>query len=411
MEYYSLGQTFYENLAVLLVSCFVYALVGLATTGRLRWALGAGLVVAMMALTRSTWSFFALPALWVVLLASPTPRRRRAACFLIPIVLLHGGWSLKNRLVYGRWSVATSSWGGAHALLGLSRTGRGQDFARFIVASNAARPHQPAWFVSLFAQRNPSTEGLNVLPVLGQQVVPAEIKARDAAIEARFGGEPAPWNRVAGQVLFAELQRSFIEYALHAPGAVLGKTMRAYDLFWRPIRYYPAMFTSLFRVRPVVQSGFELRRILQLARPGALRETQYVTSGTWPHVVLAETRLGTLAWLDWPVDVASMIGVHVALPLLGVLALAGRLGGRRTAVDPVRGGVLAGLATTYVYLALLSSLTEYGENMRYRFSIEPVIWLITIVSVTEGARLAWRWSATLARSLRGGRSGRTRGRA
>ena len=391
MEYYSQGQIFYESVSMLLAISAIYTLVGLATTGRLRWSIATGLVVASMALTRSTWSFLALPALGLVLLAAPRPRRRHAVCFLLPVLVLHGGWSVKNRIVYGRWMVATSSWGGAHALLGLSRTGLGQDFARHIAASNAARPHQPAWFVSLFPQDPPSEEGLKALPFVGQWVVPPEIRAQDAAIEARLGGEPVPWNRLAGQLLFAELQKSFLEYILHAPRAVLGKTARAYEVFWRPIRYYPAMFIALFRVEELVPRGEARRHIARRLVRGDLVERQYVTGGKWPHLGRRETSLWTLRWLDWPLDVACLVGVHVALPLLAVLWLVHRLRSLRTQdpVGQVRGIALVAAVTMYVYLALLSSLVEYGENMRYRFSIEPVIWLIATLSIAEGARLVW----------------------
>jgi hypothetical protein len=77
---------------------------------RLRWLLLASAFLTVGALTRSllhpVWVLGILVALLVV---RPVTRRQAAAALAIPLVLV-GGWALKNQLVFG--SPALSSWSG-----------------------------------------------------------------------------------------------------------------------------------------------------------------------------------------------------------------------------------------------------------------------------------------------------------
>jgi hypothetical protein len=55
--------------------------------------------------------------------------------------------------------------------------------------------------------------------------------------------------------------------------------------------------------------------------------------------------------------------------------------------------------TVYGYLAVLVNLVETLENMRYRLEVEPLIWLITLICVTELAGQIRRWLPAAAVSV------------
>ena len=81
---------------------------------------------------------------------------------------------------------------------------------------------------------------------------------------------------------------------------------------------------------------------------------------------------------------ANLIGVHLLLPLavLGAV-LRGRTRGSVAPSRSPRLVALVVLATAYAYLAFFSSVGDYGENMRFRIGVEPLIWMITIVAAGE----------------------------
>lgn len=41
------------------------------------------------------------------------------------------------------------------------------------------------------------------------------------------------------------------------------------------------------------------------------------------------------------------------------------------------------MAMIYLYAALVFNLPEYPENMRFRLTIEPLIWILSIYSITK----------------------------
>jgi hypothetical protein len=107
----------------------------------------------------------------------------------------------------------------------------------------------------------------------------------------------------------------------------------------------------------------------------------------------------TFRWLDPIVLMLNVVAVHVLLPLVAVVWLGRRVrrGARATPVfDPLRMSALLIAATAYGYLAVLANAAETLETMRYREEVEPVIWLITLICVTELVALvlaSWRPTA------------------
>jgi hypothetical protein len=103
------------------------------------------------------------------------------------------------------------------------------------------------------------------------------------------------------------------------------------------------------------------------------------------------TSMYTLRWLEPVLLALNVVGVHVLLPLVAVFWLARRVRYGDQATPPLERLRLAALliaATTYWYLAALVNFVETAENMRYRIEVEPLVWLVTLLSATELARLA-----------------------
>src|SRR5262249_44687050 len=151
-------------------------------------------------------------------------------------------------------------------------------------------------------------------------------------------------------------------------------------------------FVGLFAVGNQITDGFDFPGILRAFREGALPDTQWIMSGTHPYVPggtvpirLEPTRLYTLRWLDPFVLMLNVLAVNVLLPLVAVCWLVERARRQRAAssFDPLRMSALLVSATLYAYLAGLVNLVETLENMRYRSEVEPVIWLITLICMTE----------------------------
>ena len=118
---------------------------------------------APVPLTRASFSYFALPLFVMILLPEVLQvlrgdcrrswSRRRwlqiTAGFWLPVVLVHGGWTLKNGWVHGHLRVATSTWAGGNAAAGLEQAGMGDAF----VSHALAHGDSPDWFKAFHEQR------------------------------------------------------------------------------------------------------------------------------------------------------------------------------------------------------------------------------------------------------------------
>jgi hypothetical protein len=185
-------------------------------------------------------------------------------------------------------------------------------------------------------------------------------------------------------------QRVFLEFVRANPATMARKWVRAYRVFWQPIANYGQMFVDLFAVGNHLTDSFDLRNIVVQLGAGTLPDTQYVSSGfhdPWhrPDTFrLTPTSLYAARWLEPFILVLNLISVHVLLPLLAIWWLASRL--RRppsNRFDPLRMSALLVAVIFYGYLAALVNLVETVENMRYRLEVEPMIWLISLICVTE----------------------------
>src|SRR5262245_7540425 len=381
LEYNSMGQTLYGPLAMLLLPCLFDRLLLCRLCRRMRDAAAVGLAMGLLVLTRATWSY--LPVVCILLVAVFTPARRgrgRAvlACVL-PIVLLQGGWAVKNWMVYGGFSLTTTTWGGMHARAGMNHAGVSDEFARYQREHVTQERGYPAWQVA-GALGDP----------LAMLAFPQDIRNQDAAINKAMGMENPLFNTLVFRTTCAMDQRIFLEFVRANPGTMARKSVHAYGVFWQPIANYGQMFVDLFAVGNHLTASFDLRNVAAQLRDGSLPDTEYVTSGLrdpWhklPPSSLTPTNLYTVRWLEPFILVLNLISVHVLLPLLAIWWLASRL--RRPPsdrFDTLRLRALLVAVIFFGFLADMVNLVETVEHMRYRLEVEPMIWLIALSCVTE----------------------------
>ncbi|MCW5890568.1 MAG: hypothetical protein KIT14_08450 [bacterium] len=370
LEYNAFGQTFYENLGMLLVLGLAATLMRLGRTGAPRAAALAGLCTGLLALTRATWSFFWLPGLALVAWLARGRRARAAGAFLLPVLLLQGAWCAKNTWVYGRFTMTTSSWTGFNLMNGLRGAGYAEPFGRWVLDHG-----DPPWMAEALAPGGVARLG---------DILPAEYRERDAALAARWGVENWGFNTAVAGAFFAAFERSFTPFALRHPDVVLIKTARAYALFWQPIANFGRMYISLFCTPARTTSGLDVPGVLRQWASGTLPEPVLLTSGRQVRRRFAPVAIGSPTWLDPARFLATVVGVHVLAPLAVVLLVRRRRhGGSPTPREAARATALVVCGALYVYLAVFSSLGEYGENMRFRLGVEPLIWLLTALGAAE----------------------------
>jgi hypothetical protein len=390
LEYNSMGQTIYGPLAMLLLLVMLDRLLVLRCHGRVGDATGAGLAMGLLVLTRATWSFFSPVCVALTAVLAPRRRARAALACLLPILVLQGGWALKNWAVYGLFSLTTTTWGGLHVEAGLKNGGLWNDFVEFERQHVTVERGYPLWKVL-------SVEGD---PRAGWEF-PQEIRDRDQEILRATDMANPMHNMLIWRVTWAEDQRAFFAFVWAYPGKMLHKWWLAYHVFWQPIANYGQQFVDLFAVGNHLLDSFDLLGIARQLRAGTLPDVQYVTSGAFgspfahgASLKRAPTSLFTIRWTEPFLLVLNLIGIHLLLPLVGVLWVAGRLGlspVATTRFDPLRMTALLLAAGFYAYLAGLANLVETHENMRYRQEVEPFIWLVTLICVGELAKVVgWR---------------------
>jgi len=202
-----------------------------------------------------------------------------------------------------------------------------------------------------------------------------EIDAR--AEQARNSRVPA--DSAATRELSACLRTARLLEIRRDPWSAIKGLWQSYGMLWAPIastgeilptllipqhqlfdaNRQPPFFKPQGNLIPI--QTYQMRQ--QVYRPFFSYQPQDLV----PAMVLALPIIpGLMAWL-------AMWGMHLS-PLI-------TLSPRAIATDAgVTGKVTVFMGMTYLYLALLSSAVEYGENMRFRLEVEPLIWIIALVT-------------------------------
>jgi hypothetical protein len=390
MEYNSQAQTFYENLSMLGMVVICWQMSELLKHRRVRSAWVIGVCVACLALTRASYAYFFVLPIGFVLASGIRPRGRLLLGLIVPVLLIHGSWCVKNAWVYGTFSPSTSSWLGSNLVSGLDNFNAGPALRRHIAQQASGRP---AWFAAFVAGRG----GRNVwMDVTRDPSIPARYRERDAEIQRNLAKGNPPRNSVARRVVSDHYARAYLDFASAHPRLMARKAARAYRLFWQPIRDYSAFhFGGLFFVSRVIHSDWDFLRYFRFLRgggsqvhllhagwtrlaSGAAKIREAPRAGGWVAEETASLLVNAINWMTMHTLVLACAAAFLWRRLRGEL--------------PAEASGFLFAVAAFCYLAIVSSLAEYGENMRFRLSVEPVIWVLTITSGLfswRGIR-AWR---------------------
>jgi len=378
IEYNGLGQTIYENCCMIWILLFVMGGVQLLGGNSVRAVVMMSVSTALLIMTRSAYTYFFLVPLILLLAVRPAPFGKCLGIFAVIWIGTHGAWAIKNYLVYDRLSLSTSTWQGANLAKGLVSTGFEQPFREYILTKDFGAP---SWFLDYIrADTN--------IPVWGAKSwrgLPRPVRQKSRTIDERLKGT----NRRENSVAFAEYVRQFepayVGFALENPAIIALKISRSYELFWAPIRYYGGMYLSLFEVDWVIRRPLDVSRIMQLWITGRLPEDQRIITGKQGNF---ETRPATLFTVDMfapLMAILALLAVHLFLPWQSV----------KEAWLLVRDRTITAGTLTYLNLVLVMGysfivfvLVEHGENMRFRLSVEPLIWLCILLMLAASATAA-----------------------
>lgn len=379
LEYAYFGEVFYELAAMLAVLGMAVALSGRPVTAR-RAAL-AGLAAALGALTRSSLSYVALAALPFL------PRRRAVwAAYVAPVLLLQGGWALKNFAVYGSFSAETSTWAGFSAAKSITLAGQFPAMAADILAAPASA--YPPWFTQYLRRTNRT-----LFAAIPDADMPAPVAAEDAALARRLEVPPR-LNAVSMRLASGQFRRAALRYALAHPADFGARLAQSYETFWQRIGDFGAVIPGLLYVTP------RGRPITALAARG-FGEHVFITTRCGTGLELfspcvpegRKARLGTLSLA--PLDTAAIIAVHLLFPPLALRDLRRRMRGQ----SPCLCRDIWLCAALAIFGIVVFNGVELGENMRFRMAVEP-----ELIVLTAGCFAALAREITAAaRALRQGR--------
>jgi hypothetical protein len=345
---------------------------------RLRSAVWLGVIVGLLFLTRSTFSFFAPVILAWLLIAFGWRKPALLIAFLIPVAVLQGSWMLKNYVVFGYISSASSSWGGANIYHGEVGRHGSLEFHNFIATH--PRVCKSPWY-ELTVDMPPKSSIFYFIPVEWPEGrLPDNVIAIDKEAAARRGAE-VPWDTLAAAQWSACLFKEFKVYWLHRPRLLIDELWRSYEIFWQPIRQYTVIQPhSLTPDMDVYSHGLNLLkslkdavgevtgRYLMLERPISLK--RLTPEDFHPVPVIALPAIPTT------ISILNFLVIH-SFP---ILLLVRWWRGVRVPFPPI----FWLMTLLYLYAGGLSSLGEYSENMRYRLEIEPIIWVLSLL-------ILWQW--------------------
>jgi hypothetical protein len=308
-----------------------------------------------LACTSLGWLYTAFHLLWYVLMlavalgvATRGTRRRVWMGALAPTVLLLALY-VKNYAVFGVFGA--TSWGGANLTLATTQQMRPAERKRWIEAGHLS----PYAAVNAYA---PPSEYLWLFPELPRFPWPGSNELMRSSVNAG--------NFNHG--LFLEVNRE------------RGKDA-AYYIQTRPTDYLRRVFTQ------------NLPSLFHGTTHWHPHDRRPVSPHSGHRAVLGSyERLYDELVHRWPVP---NVGLFAFLPIFYVWGLVRSITQLRSPERDVRAaGALLGLCLTQIaYVVAVSSMATSWEASRYRYSIEPCIWIVVALgfsSVYQRARKKWR---------------------
>jgi hypothetical protein len=344
----------YEIPVAMLVVGTLWAIQRYLDEPALRWLLAASATATLGVLSRSL-----LHPLWLVavvalvLVARPVPPRHLAAAAAIPLVLV-GGWVVKNQVLFD--TATTSSWLGFNLQRGVTGPMADRDVDAAVrdgsVSPQAAQ--QPWLDLDAYA----ATAGCR--PRHGDPAVARPVKSLDA------GGEIANFNAECYLPAYEQAQRDAVALVRRSPR-----------------RYVETRVPSLAMTYRRVSSGWDLERNwLDTLYAPALIEVEYTAD-------MRDWNLPLLPVDELPIR-SSLTLAACTLVVVGRSALAAarlaRRGWRARHRWPADEVVWIVAGWTVLVVVLGSSLVEFGENSRFRATVDPLLIALPLAALIRLVR-------------------------
>jgi len=378
IEYISLGQLFYESLAMCLVLLVIMLFSKWLVAPSMRKSVWLGLCVGALLLTRSSYIYFAIvPFFAMVFLGISRDKFKQAIFFLIVVLSLQGIWSVKNYLAYGYLSFGTSSWTGLNLASGIRRANLEQDFVQNILDEPG---HYPIWFTEMITKEGyvswfPEEKYL--------PYIPEKIINQDQQIQAQLEGLDTS-NSMAIFEISQVMKQAYLRFLINYPEKVWQKFVYAYSLFWRPIRSYSEAFLSFYATPsprnymnsevPDLPEGW-LKKYYDIYLGEEFR-VLLIRRGKAPDLSSIPVQRPLVPLFPEAISFLNIWVIHFLTVPIIIFCLVSRKKN-----DQERTRILIFLFGILVYLAVVTSIVETGENMRFRVSIEPVIWVVSLVTL------------------------------
>jgi hypothetical protein len=341
----------YETPVALLLIGSLYAMVRYLETPRTGWLLATAGLLTLTAMTRSLFNPpWVLAVLALVLVARRVTLRQAAAAFAIPVVLI-GGWMLKNEIVFG--VPTTSSWLGFNMQRGIVAP-MDADLVRADVESGKVSDLALEYPWGLLDQYEKWLDGCR--PVHANEAVsePEKPPYRGIAI--------ANFNNECYIPLYDQAQSDALTLVRRHPGRYLHDRIPALAMSYQPAH---------------------------IGHPDTWLDKAYGTVLLPVHV--------TIGMSDWnlplvkgiettglPITVSlTLIGLSLFVAGRGVLALVRmvRIGWRDRASWPAGELVWLVVAFTTAVIVLGGDLIEFGENGRFRATLDPLLLALPLAAL------------------------------
>lgn len=334
--------------AAALLAMATFALSRFVDTGRSCWGFTFFMLLASLALTRSIFHLaWLLLIVFVLLILMRQQRRQIAALAFLPVIIV-AGWYLKNHFLFG--SFASTSMAG----LGLS------NITTLTVPGDELLPLVKEGTLSPYALVSRYKDKEILFSDQGYRItgVPVLDRPRKTTGEYNFN-----YRRIV-ELNRIYLHDGFIVFREFPYYYVTG--LRLSNLLFFSPTHMNAYFAKENR-----DAAWPMERVFNPLLYGVQPGFGYIAQPHWgldkkrPHELEANPSL--LLMVLWV----------LVIPTAYVTARASML--RKGAGDFSRGIVLAFIIGNTVYVYLLGTMLELGENYRYRFLIEPLFFVLTAV--------------------------------
>lgn len=283
-------------------------------------ALGFGFSCAMLIMTRATLSaFFIVP----ILISFCIKKKSMYLCGLIPIIF-QLMLAFKNYYAYGDFHIETSSFSGNNFFSSIYHNGSYGDFVSYAKKNG----QQLCLDYENFYVNNDACS-----------ILIDEAKKKDADLSSRLSlpEQALGYGSAVNYALYNPVKRIFFEYLVDNPEVAGSIIYKAYLLFWGRILdgadFTPGMTDSLY-----------------------FSKMGFIFDGVrWVYIFAIHF---------------FVIPVFFAVCLISVF---------NRKISKVSATFIYS-TICFLYVALVSSIGDFSENNRYRYAIEPVIWMLPFLA-------------------------------